>query len=73
MGSLPAEDQRIIRECALYAEMYQKTILRERQDSAAARLAGQGVTFYPEEIPHMQSSQWETLRSRFIGGGITDE
>ena len=73
MGNLAAEDQLIIRKCALYAETYQKTILRERQDSAAAKLIEQGVAFYPEEIPHMPSSQWETLRGRFIGGGITYE
>lgn len=73
MGSLSAEDQRIIRACAAEAAQYQRQIIGRRQDEAVAALKGKGVKFYPPETANVPSSDWPLFRSRFIGGGNTDE
>lgn len=69
MGNLPADDQRIIRECAAKAVQYHRAILREMQMKAAADLTEKGVRFYPEEIGRRPSTEWKTLLSRLTGGG----
>lgn len=73
MGSLPAEDQKIIRECAAGAARYQRQIAGAQQDKAVAELRGKGVKFYPPETANVPSSDWKLFRSRFIGGGNKDE
>lgn len=69
LGSLPAEDQKIIRECAAGAAQYQKEIIGGRQNEAVADLRGRGVKFYPPEVANVPAADWALFRGRFIGGG----
>lgn len=69
MGNLAGDDQRIIRECAVEAAQYQRTIIAREQGVAIENLKGSGVSFYPPEIANMPPADWAALRSRFIGGG----
>ena len=73
MGSLSAEDQRIIRACAEETAAYQASIMGGEQTRAVANLKGKGVKFYPPEMANLPSSDWDLFGGRFIGGGLTNE